>query len=134
MNLLGKGQGLLGHLRARLGTIDLLTAIKRFVAVSASGAISIPAGDTTYYVTKSGSAAAMTLADPTATTHDGLTLTFISTTAVAHTLSNAAGSGFNSGGSGADVGTFGGAIGDGITVTAYQGKWYVISKVNVSLG
>ena len=75
----------------------------------------------------------MTIADPTATTHDGLTLTFISTTAQAHTLSNAAGSGFNAGGAASDIGTFGGAIGDNIVITAYQGKWLVVSKTNVTL-
>lgn len=102
------------------------------VVVSADGAISIPSVDTKYIITKAG-VAAMTLVDPTATTHDGLTLTFISVTANAHTLSNAAGSGFNAGGAGADVGTWGGAKGDGIQITAYQGDWYVNYLRNVTL-
>jgi hypothetical protein len=101
-------------------------------AVTADGAISIPSVNTSYYITKAG-VAAMTIANPTATTHDGLQLTFMATTANAHTLSNAAGAGFNDGGAGSDIGTFGGAKGDNIVIEAYQGKWYVVSKVNVTL-
>jgi hypothetical protein len=96
----------------------------------ADGAVPIKGG--TVVITKAG-VAALTLADPTSGTHDGVEMTFISATASAHTLSNAAGSGFNAGGAGADVGTFGGAKGDGLTVVAYQGKWYVKSKTNVTL-
>jgi enoyl reductase-like protein len=79
----------------------------------------------------------MTIVDPTATTHDGVTLTFVATTANAHTLSNAAGSGFfSSGGASKDVATFGGAIGDGLTIMAYQGKWYIDPRgsTNITLG
>lgn len=107
-----------------------------FLAVSADGAISVPAYNMTYFITKAG-VAAMTIVDPTATTHDGVTLTFVATTANAHTLSNAAGSGFfSSGGGTKDVATFGGAIGDGITIIAYQGKWYIDPRgvTNVTLG
>ena len=136
-NRLTKGQGLLGKLTASAATITTLTvttlnAMSKLLALSANGAVSIPTANTTYYITKAG-VAAMTLVDPTATTHDGLTLTFISTTAQAHTLSNAAGSGFNAGGAASDIGTFGGAIGDNIVITAYQGKWLVVSKTNVTL-
>lgn len=107
-----------------------------FLAVSADGAIGVPAYNRTHFVTKAG-IAAMTIVDPTATTHDGVTLTFIATTANAHTLSNAAGSGFfSSGGGTKDVATFGGAIGDGITIIAYQGKWYIDPRgsTNITLG
>lgn len=79
----------------------------------------------------------MTIADPTATTHDGVTLTFIAATANAHTLSNAAGSGFfSSGGGTKDVATWGGAIGDGFSIIAYQGKWYIDPRgvTNITLG
>jgi len=104
-------------------------------AVAASGAIAVPAYDKTHFITKSSAGAAMTLVDPTATTHDGVILRFVSTTAQAHTLDNSAGSGFfSSGGASKDVATFGGAIGDGITVTAYQGKWYILSSTNITLG
>jgi len=105
-------------------------------AVSGDGAITIPAYNKVFFITKAG-VAAMTIADPTSGTHDGVTLTFVATTANAHTLSNAAGSGFfSSGGSSKDVATFGGAIGDGITIMAYQGKWYVDPRgvTNATLG
>ena len=98
--------------------------------VGASGAVVIK--DSTVVITKAG-VAALTIADPTSGAHDGVEMTFISATASAHTLSNAAGSGFNAGGAGADVGTFGGAKGDGITIIAYAGVWYVKDLRNVTL-
>lgn len=98
-------------------------------AVTADGAIAVPSVNTTYFITKAG-VAAMTLVDPTATTHDGLRLTFVATTANAHTLDLV--TGINGGA--ADVGTFGGAAGDGVTIIAYQGAWYQVpgSNTNVS--
>lgn len=102
--------------------------------LSGDGAITISVSNKAYFITK-GTAAAITIVDPTATTHDGVTLHFVSTTAAAHTLSNAAGSGFfSSGGSSKDVGTFGGAIGDRISIIAYQAKWYILDSLNVTLG
>lgn len=104
-------------------------------AVSASGAITVVAYDKHFLITKSSAAAAMTIVDPTATTHDGVTLTFIATTAQAHTLDNSAGSGFfSSGGASKDIATFGGAIGDYIRIVAYQGKWYIAGTLNITLG
>lgn len=104
-------------------------------AVAASGAITIPAYNKDFFITKSSAGAAMTIADPTATTHDGVELKFIATTAQAHTLDNSAGSGFfSSGGSSKDVATFGGAIGDYIRIIAYQGKWYIAGSLNITLG
>lgn len=104
------------------------------VVQSADGAITVPSVNTTYHITKAG-VCAMTIVDPTVTTHDGLRLTFLSETANAHTLSNAAGSGFNSGGAASDVGTFGAAIGNGITIEARNAKWWVVpgSNLNVTL-
>lgn len=116
-----------------IATFTAAPVLKNTIAaVTADGAITIPSGNKTFAITKAG-VAAMTLANPTATTHDGLRLTFVSTTAQAHTLSNAAGAGFNNGGGASDIGTFGGAIGDNIVIEAYQGVWYVVSKVNVTL-
>src|SRR5581483_4949515 len=121
---------------AELGTVtatslsvngNSITGKQAQTVVSVDGAIAIPTKSTTFVITKAG-VAAMTLADPTAGTHDGVRLTFLSTTANAHTLSNAAGSGFNAGGAASDVGTFGGAKGDNIVVEAYNGAWYVVSK------
>lgn len=111
-----------------------ITARTAVAAVTDDGAIAVPVGNVTYFITEDSDGAAMTLVDPTATTHDGVTLTFIATTAHAHSLDNSAGSGFNGGGAGADVGTFGGGAGDMLQIVAYQGVWYIIINTNVSLG
>lgn len=74
---------------------------------------------------------AMTLPAP-GKSADGTTLTIISTTAQAHTVTVSAG--FNGAGSGADVATFGGAVGDGLVAKAFNGVWYVVSLRNVTLG
>lgn len=104
-------------------------------AVAASGAITIPAFNKAFMITKSSAGAAMTIVDPTATTHDGVILHFIATTAQAHSLDNSAGSGFfSSGGSTKDVATFGGAIGDRLSILAYQAKWYILDSLNITLG
>ena len=109
------------------------------VNLSASGAIAIPAGNTSYHITKAG-VAALTIADPVSgapgTGDDGKRLTFISDTAFAHTLDNSAGSGFNGGGATVDVATFGGAKGDGMVIEAMGGKWYIVpgGSKNITLG
>lgn len=106
------------------------------VAAAVNGAITIPAYNQVIFFTKAG-VAAMTIADPTTGTHDGVTLTFIAATANAHTLDNSAGSGFfSSGGSTKDVITLGGAIGDGFAIIAYLGKWYIDPRgvTNATLG
>lgn len=107
-----------------------------YATIGADGAVTQKSG--ILIVTKAG-VCAMTIADPVsgdpdAGGDDGKVLTVVSATAQAHTLSNAAGSGFNAGGSGADVGTFGGAKGDHLTILAYGGDWYVLNNVNVTLG
>jgi hypothetical protein len=98
---------------------------------SGDGAITVKSG--VVFVTKAG-VCAMTLANPTATVDDGNELVVISVTANAHTLSNFGGAGFNGGGTGTDIGTFGGAKGDGIVLRAYQGVWYIVTKTNITLG
>ncbi len=123
-NLWTKGQAIIGKLRVK----DSIIPPKQ--VASADGAITIKDG--TVIITKAG-VAVLTLADPVATVDDYKTLRIVSATANAHTVSNAAGSGFNAGGAGSDVGTFGGAKGDNLVVMAYQGDWYVVSKVNVTL-
>lgn len=99
------------------------------VAYAANGAISLYSH--TAVVTK-GTAAALTLAAPTATTHDGVTITVVSSTAAAHTVT-ATTVGFNAGDAASDVGTFGGAIGDGFSFVAYQGEWYVLPGTNLNV-
>lgn len=95
---------------------------------SAAGATTITEG----VVLISGVAHAVTLADPTTGTDDGKVLHFRSETAQAHTINNSAGSGFNGAGATKDIATLGGAIGDGISVVAYLGKWWVLKSINAS--
>jgi hypothetical protein len=87
--------------------------------ISGDGAITIKTG---VVILTKGSAAAITLAAPTATTDDGKILYIIAGSAQAHvvTVTGAAG------GSGQDVGTFGGAINDSTVLVAYNGVWYVV--------
>jgi len=106
-----------------------------FTTAAADGAVTQRSG--TVFITK-GTAAALTIANPISGHpddggDDGKRLTFISTTANAHTLTRST-TGFNDGGSGADVATFSGAKGDGLTIIAYGGKWYVENLTGVTLG
>lgn len=111
-------------------TGDVTGAVQQTVnAYADDGAITIASQ---IAVLTKGTAQAMTLAAPTATTHDGVVITIVSTTAAAHTVT-ATTIGFNAGNTSTDVGTFGGAIGDGLIVVAYQGEWYVLNNINVTL-
>lgn len=96
---------------------------------SADGAVNLKAG--TVLITK-GSAAALTLAAPTAGTDDGKVLNVIATTAHAHTLTQTT-PGFNNGSTASDVGTWTAAIGNGLSLVAYNGVWYTLSVRNVTL-
>lgn len=106
--------------------------------IAADGAIDISLKNfsDTILITK-GTAAAITLAAPTAGVpakggHDGLRMTIYSTTAAAHTVTQTT-PGFNNGSTASDVGTFGAAIGNWIQVEAYNGIWYVVGSLNVTL-
>ena len=90
------------------------------------GAITIKSG--VVILNKAGAIAA-TLAAPTATTDDFKVLHIVSITAQAHTIT-ATTIGFNAGDAASDVATLGGAIGDGLSVVAYQGEWYVLPGGN----
>lgn len=108
-------------------TGDVTGAVKTTVSAYADdGAISV--ASQVALLTK-GTAQAMTLAAPTATTHDGVIIHIVSTTAAAHTIT-ATTIGFNAGNTDSDVATLGGAIGDGLSVVAYQGEWYVLPGAN----
>lgn len=109
--------------------VGALGALEPVATASGDGAIAIAPG--VVKITK-GSAAALTLADPAAG-DEGTVIRIVSTTAFGHTISNAAGSGFNAGGAASDVGTLGGAIGDGMSIVALGSKWYVLNKTNVTL-
>lgn len=105
--------------------------MQRFQDVTASSAvITIRSG--TVLITKGTAATGIVLADPDSR-YDGLVLNIRSATAAAHTVTNASGSGFNGGGASSDVGTFGGAIGDGLTLVSYAGVWYTAQNTNVTL-
>lgn len=96
--------------------------------ITGDGAISITPG--VVALTK-GSAAAITLAAPTATTHDGYQINVYSETAFAHVITGSV-DGFNAKGSSGTV-TLGGAKGDGATFTARNGHWWVTSKINATV-
>ena len=99
-----------------------------------SGAVSVLPG---LHLLTSGGALTMTLASPSPA-EDGMKLTIMSITAQTHTVSNAAGNGFDALGASYDVATFGGAVWDNFTVMAVGGNWvctHAIDEMNgVSLG
>lgn len=110
---------------------DLTGGVKLPVqALAASGAITLKSG--VVLLTKSDGAVAATLAAPTATTDDGKIVHIVSTTAQAHTIT-ATTIGFNAANAAGDVATLGGAIGDGLSVVAYQGEWYVLNSINATI-
>jgi hypothetical protein len=97
-------------------------------AISANSAVAVTPSST-YVVTKAG-VCAMTLAAPTATTHDGVTITITSNTANAHTLT-ATGL-LQTGSASVNVATFAAQAGAGLTLIAYQGKWNVLSSTGIT--
>ena len=121
-NLATKGQQIVGTLRVKNAVIP-----NKQIA-SADGAITIKDG--VVVITKAG-VAALTLADPTATVDDYKTLTIVSVTAAAHTVTNT--TGFNAGGAGSDVATYSAAKGACLVLVAYHGVWYTRSLTSVTL-
>jgi hypothetical protein len=73
-------------------------------------------------------AGAYTLAAPTADTHDGMVMTFTAGTAAAHviTATDLIHDGVTGGAK--DTATFAAYLGASLTLVAYQGYWYVLSK------
>jgi membrane-bound inhibitor of C-type lysozyme len=96
---------------------------------SADGAIATKNGSVV--ITK-GTAAALTLAAPSAGADDGKRLQIVSATAAAHTVTQTT-PGINNGGTASDVATFTAAIGNGMELMAYNGIWYTVSLRNVTL-
>jgi len=93
-------------------------------AIAGNGAIAVGGG--VYAITKTGSAlGSSTLATPAATTDDGKVMIFVTTTAYSHVISVA--SGKVNGGSFTTITFTTGAIGDSVTLVAYQGVWYAIA-------
>lgn len=93
-----------------------------------NGAITVKNG--ICLLNKAGAIAA-TLANPTDVTDDFKRLSIRSLTAQAHTVTLTGG--FGNGGSGEDVATFSGAIGDGLELMAYGGFWYITGAHQVSV-
>jgi hypothetical protein len=89
---------------------------------------SLPAGDTTYVITK-GSACAVTLEAPSKA-QDGLKLTFRSASAFAHTVTYAAGYLGTAGSS--DIATFVASVGASMTIEANAGTWGPIALSSVA--
>ena len=98
--------------------------------IAVSGALSVSSGN--YIITKA-TAAALTLAAPTAGSMDGMTIVLISQTAAAHTLT--ATTLLESGGAGSPytTATFGAFIGSSITLRAKNGVWMVVQSSSVTL-
>ena len=99
------------------------------VLVNGAVDVTLPNIPSTVVITK-GSACAITLARPvaglpTAGGNDGQRITFLSTTAFAHTVTQTT-PGFNNAGASKDVATFGGAVGDSFAIEAYNAIWYVV--------
>lgn len=99
-------------------------------AVSASGALAIPTGDAVINITAAG-VAALTIPAPAVGTDDYKRLTIVSTTAQAHVLTQGA-VGFNAKGASGTI-TWGAAKGNTAVIEAYQGNWYVIGNVGVTV-
>lgn len=103
-----------------------------YEVIADTGAATVPSNRGHHYVfiTK-GSACAITLAAPASPYDNGARLTFIATTAHAHTVTVTT-IGVNGGNTTTDVGTFGGAVGDGFECVAYGGEWYTTNVKNVT--
>lgn len=98
---------------------------------NAAGTIAVPTAKQNVFIKlKAGSGAAMTIGDPGYGV-EGVELIIQAEDAQAYTLTNT--TGFNGGGSGADVGTFGGAVGDNIHLKAVSATWKTIATRNVTL-
>lgn len=115
-----------------LDTLDAIVTGPRTVTnYAANGAIAQKEGTVTI---SKGSAAAMTIADPTTGAQaggvgdDGRELRVVSKTAFAHVFTLAGGI---AGGSNHTI-TLGGAIGDGFTLQAIAGKWYLRPSTNAT--
>jgi hypothetical protein len=67
----------------------------------------------------------VTLNLPVADTDDGKVLEIVSLTAQLHTVALASGT-FGGSGAGYTTVTFTGAVGDSMTVVAFNGKWYIL--------
>lgn len=113
------------------GTPQAVTAnglINTQTLLTTDGAIS-PSTPATYVITKAGVLAA-TLGAP-ATADNGKVITITSATANAHTLT-ATGLLQTGAGANANLATFAAQPGAGLTLMAYNAKWYVLAAVGIT--
>lgn len=92
--------------------------------ITGDGAVAVAPGATA--LTKA-SAAAITIAAPTAGTHDGYIVDIYSETAQAHVITCAS-DGFNAKGGSGTI-TFAGAKGNSVRLIARNGHWWVIGNI-----
>lgn len=97
----------------------------RLYTYGAAGAIDKAPG---VHELNTGAASAMTIANPTLA-EEGMELDVVAATAHAYTLGGA----FNAGGGGADLLTFGGAVGDSARLIARNEKWLAVNLTGVTI-
>lgn len=97
-------------------------------AITGDGAITI--ANYALVILSKGSAAAITLAAPTAGTHDRFEITIVAASAQAHVVTCST-VGFNAKGSSGTL-TFTAAIGNSVVLVAYNGNWYTKATRNVT--
>lgn len=100
------------------------------VSYAAGGAIAVPTVKQNQFVKLSGTTTALTLADPTYAI-EGVEMVIQAEAAQAYAITNT--TGFNGGGGGADVATFGGAVGDTLRIKAVSATWRNLSTKNVTI-
>jgi hypothetical protein len=110
-------------------TITFTGQIEVLSTLSVNGAIP-PSTPATYVITKAG-VLADTLAAPVTGTDDGKIITVTSATANAHTIT-ATGLLQTGAGANANLATFAAQPGAGLTLMAYQAKWYVLASVGIT--
>lgn len=111
--------------------VSMSGEIFALTALSVNGAIP-PSTPATYVITKAG-VLADTLAAPVAGTDDGKVITVTSTTSFAHTIT-ATGLLQTGAAANGNLATFAAFPGAGLTLMAYQAKWYVLSAVGITFG
>jgi hypothetical protein len=95
--------------------------------VAATGAIFAKTGAA--FITYNGGAGGYTLALPTPGLDDNKQLEIISTTAQAHVVTTPA-NGFNGS---LHIATWGAAIGNSLTIRAFNGSWYVANTIGITI-
>jgi hypothetical protein len=100
-----------------------------FASYGVDSAVAVPVVDTTVWLTKA-SAGAYTIVGPAKDQQN--TVTFISTTAAAHTLTYTAGFAGNT--TSSDVATWAATINGTLTIKAQNGTWAIVALSGVTVG